>query len=1237
MLNYFSMEKFKKSIIVSVMITTVLSMSMLAIPASVGATASAGDLIKMDGLSSVYYLGADSKRYVFPNEQTYFSWYNDFSGVVTVPQSELESYSLGANVTIRPGTKLVKITTDPKVYAVESDGTLVHVPSEATAIALYGANWAQRVIDVPDAFFTNYTVSSETVSATAYPEGCLIKTADSSTVYYIDASGNARQISTGVAFTANRFSWDDVITTTLAIPTAGTALAAAEATLIDTSSGAGGTPVDPLVGTGLTVSLASDTPVAETIPAGSPNPFLKINLTASSDGTVKIRTIKLSAYDLGTATYIDSVTFYDNGVKQGTSKNMNSDREATFNFSTPIEVEAGTTKSLTVKATIESGQSSGNFALGIASASNVTTDGAAVSGSFPVKGNIKAVTASTIGTVTMSSVSNTGTTNNFGEDNVLLGGFNLAVANEAVLIESLRFKNGGTTADGIVGNMKLLIDGDEVVTGVELDDRYVTFDLANHLIAKNDTITIEIYGDIGIANVDNTVKLYFDDANDLIFVGQSYGYGIQVGATGFLGLDTASDALAVTLAAGDVTIDMDKTATPSKDVRPGDNDVVLATISIVSSGENATITGIADGATENIFKISGTGAQITEIENIELKDVSSEAVYDITHATSTIDTSTIALTLSDEISLVQGVTKTFELRCDLMGADDTNPIDADDTLQVTLEDGAFTIAGDDSDDDLSDNITPTSVSSAVATVKAASLTWTTTSLTDTTVVGGAEDVVIYRAGAVVGESSLVTLTSVKLTASSSGVNAFTDNNISALRLYVDGKLTKTSAGNITEGAVSGSVEAEINFTSLDTTNRVIPAGTSVVVEVRADFASSLTADKFILEVNADADVVSKDVDNTSVTADSNDGTASRVVTLATVGTLKVELKTDDPKANNDTFILAGTSTRDDNYLAELVFTTANEAIKVKTLVLEQQGSSTADDISFVNLYNEAGSIVAQKAPSAAGHVNFDDLNMVFPADQATSLFVGITAKTINAQDDPEGTASYGRETIFSLASTTGLGIWSLSVDTAVTAIGNESSEDITIVNSGGSTPAAGEYSASTTISKLATTTGSILVSITNDLADGNLAGGNNKIIGEYKLVFDNGTNRDSSNEAIKAEMTQLILTVASSSTTLLADVQAYIEGDAANLTDAKQTDSDNKVTIVLSDLDDDTEQVDGEVVLVIIADVTTSGTSQYAQTLIGSLTGDFTYNGNSGTTGMDWSDQSADLGIVSVDGATLSN
>lgn len=110
--------------------------------------------------AAVYEIGADAKRHAFPSESVFYSWYVDFSGVQTVTADVMSSYALGKNVTVHPGSKLVKITTDPKVYAVEPGGVLRPIASESIAISLYGSAWASQVIDIPDVFFLNYTIGT---------------------------------------------------------------------------------------------------------------------------------------------------------------------------------------------------------------------------------------------------------------------------------------------------------------------------------------------------------------------------------------------------------------------------------------------------------------------------------------------------------------------------------------------------------------------------------------------------------------------------------------------------------------------------------------------------------------------------------------------------------------------------------------------------------------------------------------------------------------------------------------------------------------------------------------------------------------------------------------------------------------------------------------------------------------------------------------------------------------------
>lgn len=126
----------------------------------------AASLVKASG-PAVYYVD-DGKRYVFPNERVYLSWYPDFSGVATVTDAELAAYPIGGNVTYRPGSRLVKITSDPKVYAVSAGGSLRWIATEDAARTLFGADWNRQVDDLPDAFFFNYRIAETVASAADY-------------------------------------------------------------------------------------------------------------------------------------------------------------------------------------------------------------------------------------------------------------------------------------------------------------------------------------------------------------------------------------------------------------------------------------------------------------------------------------------------------------------------------------------------------------------------------------------------------------------------------------------------------------------------------------------------------------------------------------------------------------------------------------------------------------------------------------------------------------------------------------------------------------------------------------------------------------------------------------------------------------------------------------------------------------------------------------------------------------
>jgi hypothetical protein len=150
----------KKILFISVTLLLLLGLPPLSALATTGSTAlKPGTLIKA-GSSSVYYYGADGKRYVFPNEKTYKTWFIDFNLVITISNDLLGEIPIGGNVTYKPGKKLLKIQSDPRVYFVDSQGTLREIKSEQIAKDIYGASWQYMVDDIPDAFFVNYKVGA---------------------------------------------------------------------------------------------------------------------------------------------------------------------------------------------------------------------------------------------------------------------------------------------------------------------------------------------------------------------------------------------------------------------------------------------------------------------------------------------------------------------------------------------------------------------------------------------------------------------------------------------------------------------------------------------------------------------------------------------------------------------------------------------------------------------------------------------------------------------------------------------------------------------------------------------------------------------------------------------------------------------------------------------------------------------------------------------------------------------
>lgn len=610
----------KKIVASSIVATTVLSMVVAIAPVK-AAVATAGDLIKQSGNSSVYYLGSDSKRYVFPNQATYMSWYSDFSMVKVIPQDELEGYGIGGNVTVRPGTKLVKITTNPKVYAVEPGGNLKAIADEASAKTLYGADWAKRVIDVPDAFFINYKDTGSTLTAGKYPAGSLVKfSATSPDVYYVNADGTASKIASEGAFTASRFQFENVLDgSAVTMPALGAEINGAIAT--DLTSGAAGTVFTG--GSSVTVALSGTTAASASVIIGQAAASMaSFNLTAASDGAVKVTSLKLKRTGISADASLKNVYLYEGNTRLTDAAAVASGIITFTNAAGIVSIPAGQTKTLTVKADI-AGSAGVTIGVAINAASDITTDGASVNGSFPAAGNLMSTVSASLAGVSLNTVTNpTSGSVNPGDTGVVVWSNNLTVATHDVNLKYLRLREIGSISSADLKDFELYVGGVKVAGPVQMSsDFFVAFDLAAApvKIAQGNKL-VEVRASV----VNGSSKSFsFSLRNVVDIVAEDVEFGVAVSAvTGVTTTFTPATTGTVLVEAGKLSV-IKKADSPSGTVTKDTNNVTLGKYTLTAFGESVKIetltfgfggTNTADALRNG--KVMANGAQIGSTANL---------------------------------------------------------------------------------------------------------------------------------------------------------------------------------------------------------------------------------------------------------------------------------------------------------------------------------------------------------------------------------------------------------------------------------------------------------------------------------------------------------------------------------------------------------------------------------------------------------------------------------------------
>jgi len=609
--------KGKQALTIGVATTTIAWTLGLAALAPAGAlTLTAGDLIQGSG-KAVYWFTSDGKRMPFPNEKVYKSWFADFSSVKKITDDELRAIPLasgaGANVTYRSGTRLVKITTDPKTYAVEPGGSLRWIKTEADAKKLYGDNWGQWIDDVPDVFFTNYTVGAALDTA-MLTNGRVVKTADSSDLYLV-WDGKSRKVADYAAFTANRFMSANVATVDKALLSAlpaGTPVAGAEAALTMPAAAAAGTPAVVTPASGKALSVNTDgTPAAATHASGTAyNDALKLNFTAGNDGDVKITALKVTRGGFASDSAFTGIGVFDltTGARHGNFVTF-SDQKASISLaSDPLVVPAGKTLSVMVRTNVTSAAAgtTGTYSLSVLPADITTT--ATVSAAAPLQGATHALTsgAASIANLNVDVVSlSTATVNvDIGTKNYELTRFRFSQANgnNDVYLKKLTLFNNGTATDDDLSTYTLIDtnSGATLATVAHSSARWLTFDMsAKPYLLKKGTqrdLGVRLSVDSGSSRTAQLVIQNDYDIEATSGADAATGTGILAGAIGTVDagfpigdITTGSAGFnQLTIAPGTLTVSK-ATKSPSGLVGIGASNVLVASWELEAKGEDIEI------------------------------------------------------------------------------------------------------------------------------------------------------------------------------------------------------------------------------------------------------------------------------------------------------------------------------------------------------------------------------------------------------------------------------------------------------------------------------------------------------------------------------------------------------------------------------------------------------------------------------------------------------------------------
>lgn len=757
----------------------------------------------------------------------------------------------------------------------------------------------------------------------------------------------------------------------------------------------------------LTVELSDDTAEAATIADKATSVEVVTWDFTAEGGDVELDGLTVHQYGVSDMASDSEVYLYMGSERLTTAKTINSSTDlATFN-NVDVEIEEGETVSITLRLNVGNRTTTGEAGFELEDVSAVDAGDAEVSGDFPVQGAKHSLSTTEVGTMT---VEKNGTISNptVGEDEAVIAKFKLTAGTNAAAVQELGLYLSGSIDTDDVQNFKLYATGvsdpvaeAEAVNGEDLipfvlDGEY-TEDADDEeceddwgwCISDGSSKTFYVEADLNTGRSADTLKVYVDEAADVVAVDARRGFGMQVDLDNTSGYDgtsctsTSGKCSYSALDGGEVTFSMENISNRTLVVDQDDVSLMNFTVTaesavtfkdfvialnasedagdddagLIDSSSNANFTDIRVKATDGSFTWGPVDADV-----FTTGSVGGSAI-----GTTTDQGANKFHQFTDDFEMEAGDSLDFQILVDVANQSAL----ADETLTASVYiDSSYPELRDENNTTLtnSSSLVPTSTMAGDQfTIEASSLTvGSDSSVNDDTVVIGtdAAEFAAFSFGA--GAAEDLTITDITFTGyvyndtdaafdagfdddDSDGTQESGEYSFSEIVLDLDlyeGSVAEENKINSTSASANGTTGA-IEFEDLDWT---IEADETKVMIVTGEIANNSTynGSDVRVDIAAMSNITTVDSDGDSITSSSsatpNGGTGAlstgTEITVSSGGTLAVDIPTQVSLVPASQIVVAGT---DDNLFTTLRFTAANESFEIDELALRNDYTSSVGD------------------------------------------------------------------------------------------------------------------------------------------------------------------------------------------------------------------------------------------------------------------------------------------------------